>query len=278
MATIDEHSILEYEMDTKRHPMSEFDNVSKQALTFIEKHKPKLVVLADDNALKLLGPTLVDLKLPLVFLGINANPRHYIQLNKNVSGTLERPLLKRSILMLHDLFPGVKNIKVLMDTSPTSYAILETSFYNQFHQNIAGMNVDISLEETFTDWKLSTKALEENGYDALIVANYAALTDKHKQHVSLDEISEWTSQNSPVPMFSFWGYSIGKGKAIGGLIISGVQQGVEAAKIVNGYFVTGKLSSITTPERGSLMFSEHELLRWNIKLKSKRLSNSLIIE
>ena len=165
-----------------------------------------------------------------------------------------------------------------MDSNPTSYAILETSFDDKFHQNISGVKVDISLEKTFNDWKLNTSSLQDSGYDALIIANYAALTDGQQQNVSLDDVSEWTSKNSPVPMFAFWRYSIGKGKAIGGLIISGVQQGVEAAKIVNHYFVTGKLPSITTPVRGSLMFSEHELRRWNIKLKSKIISNSLLIE
>lgn len=278
MATIDDHSILEYEMDTKRQPTGSFEKIAQQALAFIDTEKPKLVVLADDNALKLLGPALVDQKLPLVFLGINANPRHYIKLNKNISGTLERPLLKRSILMLHDLFPKMKKLKVLMDSNPTSYAILETSFDDKFHQHISGVKVDISLEKTFNDWKLNTRSLEDSGYDALIIANYAALTDGQQQNVSLDDVSEWTSKNSPVPMFAFWGYSIGKGKAIGGLIISGVQQGVKAAKIVNQYFVTGKLPAITTPVRGSLMFSEHELRRWNIKLKSKIISNSLLIE
>lgn len=278
MDTIADHSILEYEMDTKRQPTIDFDKIAKQALAFIDMKKPKLVVLADDNALKLLGPTLVEQEVPLVFLGINANPRHYIRLNKNVSGTLERPLLKRSILMLHDLFPEMKKLKVLMDSNPTSYAILETSFDDKFHQKISGVEVEISLEKTFNDWKINTESLKDNHYDALIIANYAALTDDQKQNVSLDEVSEWTSKNTPVPLFAFWGYSIGKGKAIGGLIISGVQQGVDAAKKVNQYFMTGKLPAITTPVRGSLMFSEYELKRWDIEAKSKILNNSLILE
>lgn len=278
MDTIEAHSILEYEMDTKRQPSANFDKIAKQALAFIELEKPKLVVLADDNALKLLGPALIEQALPLVFLGINANPRHYIRLNKNVSGTLERPLLKRSILMLHELLPKMTNLKVLMDSNPTSYAILETSFDDKFHQTISGVKVDISLEKTFNDWKSSTRSLKDNHYDALIIANYAALTDDQKQNVSLDEVSEWTSKNTQVPLFAFWGYSIGKGKAIGGLIISGVQQGVEAAKKVNQYFLTGKLPAITTPVRGSLMFSEYELNRWNIEPKSTILSKSLMLE
>ncbi|QFU25311.1 hypothetical protein FM038_012205 [Shewanella eurypsychrophilus] len=264
-------------MDTKRQPIKKHVEIANEAWRVIEQESPKLILLADDNALRLLGPRIEQQQIPLVFLGINANPRHYIKLNKNISGTLERPLLKRSVMMLKSIMPGISRIKVLMDANPTSFAILETSFDDKFNQQIAATAVDTKLKRTFAEWKTSIKKSKQQGYDAIIVANYAALTDEQGNNVSLDEVSEWTSEHSPVPMFAFWGYSIGKGKAIGGLTISGTQQGIEAAKKVNHFFKTGKLPAISTPARGTFVFSEHELKRWAIELPKQIENKSTLL-
>ncbi len=266
LATIETHSISEYQMDTKRRPAGDFDQIANETWKFIADVNPKLLVVADDNALRLLGKRIQTDNTPLIFLGINANPRHYLKLGKNVSGALERPLLKRSVMMLNTILPEIKKIKVLMDSNPTSYAILETSFDDKFNQNISGTQVDIKLQKNYADWRSSVKQSESEEYDAIIVANYAALSNESGDNVSLNEVSEWTSANSPVPVFAFWAYSIGDGKAIGGLTISGTQQGIEAAKKANQFFVTGKLPSISTPARGTFLFSEHELNRWGIQL------------
>ncbi|WP_185965877.1 MULTISPECIES: ABC transporter substrate-binding protein [Shewanella] len=277
LSSVDLHSLREYEMDTKRQPIKKHVEIANEAWRVIEQESPKLILLADDNALRLLGPRIEQQQIPLVFLGINANPRHYIKLNKNISGTLERPLLKRSVMMLKSIMPGISRIKVLMDANPTSFAILETSFDDKFNQQIAATAVDTKLKRTFAEWKTSIKKSKQQGYDAIIVANYAALTDEQGNNVSLDEVSEWTSEHSPVPMFAFWGYSIGKGKAIGGLTISGTQQGIEAAKKVNHFFKTGKLPAISTPARGTFVFSEHELKRWAIELPKQIENKSTLL-
>jgi len=271
-------SIAEYEMDTKRKPSTEYEAIANQTWQFIQEHEPKIIVLADDNALKLLGPKVVEAKIPLVFLGINANPRHYIKLDKNVSGSLERPLLKRSVFMLRQLLPGINKVKVLMDRNPTSYAILETSFDDKFRQTIANINVEITLEESFTEWKSTVEKAKENRYDAIIIANYAALSNKFCENVSLNKVSEWTSDKSPVPVFAFWSYSIGKGRAIGGLTISGTEQGLAAAEKVNHFFEKGVLPSISTPKRGTLVFSKHELEHWNIVLPPALANKSTYVD
>ncbi|WP_076411522.1 ABC transporter substrate-binding protein [Shewanella sp. UCD-KL12] len=278
LATIKSNSIREYHMDTKRKKLEEFDKIADETWQLISEEQPKLLVIADDNALKLLGSKINHANIPVIFLGINANPRHYIKLNKKVSGALERPLLKRSVMMLKSILPDISKIKVLMDSNPTSYAILETSFDDKFNQNIAGTQIDIKLQKNFVDWKVSVTESKDQQYDAIIVANYAALSDKSGNNISLDEVSEWTSQNSTVPMFAFWSYSIGKGKAIGGLTISGTQQGIEAANKANQFFATGTLPSISTPSRGQFVFSEYELNRWDIKLPSNIDNKSILLD
>lgn len=58
--------------------------------------RPALVFLADDAALKYLGPQLDALSIPVVYLGINNNPRLYSKEGafRNITGVLERPLIK----------------------------------------------------------------------------------------------------------------------------------------------------------------------------------------
>lgn len=278
ISQVGEYEIVEYEMDTKRKNVDEFEEAAGRARAFIQLHQPKLVVLADDNALKLLGPNVVDNGIPLVFLGINANPRTYIKINRNVTGTIEKPLLKRSISLLRHIVPKLKKVLVLMDLNPTSSIIYERSFDDEARQFIAGIQVDISLETNFPHWKNKITHSKLEQYDAIIIANYASLTDEQGNSLLTTEIIEWTNLNTPVPLFAFWSYSIGKGKAIGGLNISGIEQGIEAAKKVNFFFENGKLPIITTPSQGSFIFSQYELTRWNIVLPPNILSNSEILE
>ncbi len=278
LGVVDEISIFEYEMNTKRRPASEFATIGDNAWEFIQQKQPDLVVLADDNALRLLGPRLIEKQLPSVFLGVNGNPRLYFSLAETMTGVLERPLMRRSVSMLREVVPNLKRVKVMMDNGVTSYAILETSFGNKMKQVISGIQVDTVLLATFELWKQNVALTQKEGYDAIIVANYAAMTNYQGKHVTLNEVSEWTGEHSPVPVFAFWAYSIGPGKAIGGLTISGLQQGIEAAKKVNTYFRTGKLPLISTPKRGTLVFSQQELGRWGLLLPKEISEKGIVLE
>lgn len=277
MDTIEQSDIIEHQMDTKRIASSDFNQAADKAIQQIQTSEPKLVVLADDNALKLVGPVVVQKQIPLVFLGINDNPRQYIALSKNVSGALERPLLKRSVSSLKTLQPTTKKILVMMDDNPTSYAILATSFDNKLKQTIAGIKVDTLLFSRFLDWQTAIEQSKANGYDAVIIANYAALKDTNDNNVSLDSVSQWTSEHTPIPLFAFWDYSIGHDKAIGGLTINGYQQGVVAAQHVNHFFNAGSLPSISTPNRGELVYSQQQLQKWHITLPSTLESRAKIV-
>lgn len=277
LSTIDDITLFEYEMDTKRKHQHDFLNIADNAWLFIQQHQPDLVVLADDNALKMLGPRLLNKNIPIVFLGINANPRNYLSLRANISGVLERPLMKRSVAMLKQIDPKYRRVKVLMSNSVSSRVILNTSFSNKNRQKIMGIDVTSSMLDTFQAWKKEVSISKKEGYQAIILATYGALKDNKQQHVPLNTVSEWTSKHSPIPVFAFWSFSVGKNKAIGGFLISGRQQGIEAAKKVNYFFKTGNMPHISTPTQGTLMFSQHELDRWKITLP-KQISDQALLQ
>ncbi|USD66655.1 hypothetical protein J4N39_06640 [Vibrio sp. SCSIO 43136] len=274
--SIDEVTIHDFQMDTKRKPASEFEAIADQAWKFIESKNADLVLLADDNALKFLGPRLVSKEIPFIFLGINANPRNYIPITSVSSGVLERPLLKRSVFMVNKVIPGVKRVLVLMDSAHTSNAIIETAFNNKMKQDVLGIYVETRKTEDFATWQREIVDSEANGFDAVIIANYAALSDVHGQNVSLDDVSEWTSKNTPLPLFAFWSYSVGENKAVGGLSISALEQGITAAEQANEFLRSGTMPPIITPKRGAFIFSRSELAKWGLELPEDILSKAVL--
>ncbi len=100
----DQYNIVNFYMDTKRVAKSEYANRAEAAWAKYKQVKPSLVILADDNALKLLGKRFESEPTLVVYLGINGSPRNYISLkSKNITGVIERPLLKRSLVTLSSI-------------------------------------------------------------------------------------------------------------------------------------------------------------------------------
>jgi len=147
------YNLVFFEMDTKRLPESEFENRAQMAWDEYKKIDPVLVILGDDNALKYLGPKFIKTDTPVVYLGINNNPRAYnIFGNNNVTGTLERPLLKRSILCINKIKKS-NNILLLFDASPTSQVLSSEIFYGKKSMEFGGVSSDIKLIKNFDEWK-----------------------------------------------------------------------------------------------------------------------------
>ena len=89
--------------------------------------------------------------------------------------------------------------------------------------------------------------------------------------MSEQTVLEWTSANSPVPVFCFWEFTVGKGMAIGGLVLDGHDQGMQAASLVNT-ILAGTLPRKISPRaalRGEYVFSKSELARWQLTVPDK---------
>lgn len=256
-------------MDTKRLPIKLHPVMADQAMQYYEETKPDLVVLTDDNALKMLGRRITTLGTPVVYLGINDNPRSYFGGAIRATGVLERPLLKRSIVFIKELLRGnLDKCLVLFDSGSTARAILNTVFKGEDSLDFAQMSVDLQLTTTFYQWKTHVLASKEDGYQAIILGLYQTIVDEEGHHVSDEEVARWTSQNSPVPVFAFWDFTVGKDMAIGGLVLAGEPQGREAAKLVNRILDGASPLAVqpVTAEHGRFVFSRSELKRWGLAL------------
>jgi hypothetical protein len=260
-----------FNMDIKRLPADKYSGQVSSALDVFYEIRPDLVVLTDDFALKSLGPIITREGTPVVYLGVNTNPRRYLEDMSLVTGVLERPLFKRSIVYLKDIFgESLQKCLVLFDDSVTSRAIKDYVFGGDYRLVFTQTVTDLKLNNHFEDWKRVVLNAKEYGYDIIMVGLYHTLVDGKGRHVDDAMVIQWLSCNSPVPVFGFWDFSIGKGKAVGGLVFAGNPQGEEAAKLVLRILNGERVQSVhpVTTESGEFLFSRFELARWGITLPS----------
>lgn len=257
-----------FHMDTKRLPQQQFQERAELAYEKYQELKPDVVVLTDDNAAQYLGRRITTSGTPVVYLGINGNPRNIFEVGDNATGVLERPLMKRSVLFMQDILPnGLDKCLILFDSGVTAQTVLDTIFRGRTSTRFGHINADIRLVQKYSEWKQLVLSAEKNGYDAIFLGLYQTITDG-EQHVPDEDIARWTSANSTVPVFCFWDFAVGKDKAIGGLVLAGEPQGQVAATFVRR-ILAGETAATLEPaiaEHGHFLFSYHELDRWNITL------------
>ncbi|OMH33284.1 ABC transporter substrate-binding protein [Motiliproteus sp. MSK22-1] len=265
-----QHLLDFFQMDTKRLPQSAFKKQSDAAWERYLETKPELVILGDDNALKLLGPRLAKTNTPVVYLGINRNPRDYLPTDShNFTGVLERPLFKRSIVTVSKILQlNSKKILVLFDSGTTSQSAVAETFKGQTQLSVLGVEAELSLVGDWNTWKNQIRGAADNGYGAIIVGLYHTIRDATGQHVAASEVMEWTQVNTNIPIFGFWDFAVGADKTAGGLVLSGEEQGRMAATI------TERILAGTPPRRiypkvakkGRYLFSRHQAELFDLKI------------
>jgi len=267
------------QMDTKRLPPEEHQSKADEAWAAYQRLNPSLVFLGDDAALKFLGPRFAETTTPVVYLGINANPRNYLPKGaKNITGVLERPLYVRSILELKQILP-LKKVLVLFDTDRTSEVILSEVFEGKSEFTTAQVRGDIRLVKGWGEWQ--QQVLNAKGqYDALLVGLYQTIVDSEGHHLPDSEVLAWTSANAPIPLFGFWDFSVGAEKTIGGLVLSGEEHGRLAAEMALAIFA-GKQPAHLPPETtrsGELLFSRKQLEKYQLTLPPEMAANAKFVE
>jgi len=264
----DNYALFYFQMDTKRLPLSQHQLQADKAWTEFQQLQPDLVILGDDNALKYLGERFSRTEIPVVFLGINNNPRYYkLHNSRNITGVLERPLIKRSISKL--AYGNAKKVLLLFDNSHTSQTIIKEKFSRNNRILISGVQVDIRLISSFQEWQEQVTNSLENRYQQLFIGLYHTLIDGNGNHVPAPEVLNWTVQNTPIAPFAFWDFSIGENKAIGGLVLFGFEQGKLAAQMAKQILETGgspQHLAKQTAEKGRYLFSKQQLKKFSIIL------------
>lgn len=268
-----ENEVTHFEMDTKRLPKNQHPKRADLAWQFIQQQQPELVILADDNAVNYLHRRLNASQIPVVYLGINMNPREY-HLNeyKNFTGVLERPLLRRSLLLLQRILPPTKHRKILVlfDQSDTSKLAAEYISKQQLSM-LSDVEVEILQLKQLDEWRKQVLQAKDNGFSAIVIALYHAVRDDQDQSVNAEDLLKWISTNTPVPNFGFWGFSIYNEGNVGGYVLDGYQHGKIAAKMALRILEGEKPEDIfpVTDDVGQFMFSRKGLKKWHLNLPTE---------
>ena len=262
-----EHHISHLYLDTKRQPHQDPERLVSQGMAAYQARKPALVVLGDDNAISALARPIAALGTPVVFLGMNENPRPKgLVGHPLITGVLERPLLKRNISEMSQLMGGISKALVLFDESEVSRTAVEDEFKARSELRVGQTRVSSRQFTDYRRWQEAVLTSQQNGYQALFLGLYHTLIDAQGQHVSEQQVLAWTSANSPVPLFCFWAFAVGRGAAIGGLVLDGHSQGERAAELANA-ILSGTAPGALSPRaasRGEYLFSKSELARWHL--------------
>jgi len=214
-------------LDTKRHTSVEWkQQITAEAKERIKEYDPALVMVFDDNACDLVAQHYVGETLPFVFCGVNADPAEYGFPAQNVTGVLERPDFVGSAELLQKLVPGVKEVALLTDDSPSAHGFIE---------GFADMALPVEISEihttnSFEDWQAKVGQLQSE-VDAIGLFTYHTIRKQgEEQSMSPDELLQWTLENSVLPEFCPLDFAV-EGGALCGVALSAYEQGNIAAEI-----------------------------------------------
>lgn len=249
-------------MDTKRQTDEPWKaRAGKLAAQKVEQWAPDVVITADDNAQQYFGRQLVDGKLPLVFCGVNAEPSQYGYPATNVTGVIERPFFKETLVFLQQIRP-IHKVAVLSCEDNTSRGAI-----NFIKEQIVDCEVETRLVNDFDEWKL---AIEDcNGrFDALGIYMYHTVKEKGNP-VSLDPkvVIQWTVEHTRIPTMGYFDFAVEDGLLLG-VVESGEEQGERAAqyavKILGG--MPPHSLPVCKANRGTRMFNVETGARLGITL------------
>ena len=268
-------------LDTKRLAKTQHAEQAQKTLRQLEESRPDLIILCDDNAARYLGPQLKNRPTPVVYVGLNRNPRDYgLFPADNMTGVLERPLIKRSLHSMCRLVnPDDTKVLILFDTDSTSDAVLHEGFGGETHLQLGKVQVEIRQFEQVTEWQNALLTARSAGFDTVYIGLYHTLRTQSGKHVPDEEVIAWANAHAPVPIFAFWDFAVGKGKTLGGHVLSGRDQGLVGGEIASEILAGTPPTAIAprSAKDGSYQFSMYELNRFGITLPQKIREQSVLL-
>ena len=228
----DEYKVVTHYLDTNRVSGEQFQARADKAWDFHRKIRPDLVMLGDDNALKLLGPKLAAARVPVVFYGINGNPREYLsgRLPSNFTGLLERRLVMRAIRAIQSVLPEMSKVMVVLDGSHTADIMVDFVFQHRNRVLLEDVQVGYANHDDWTEWR-KTILNEDGEHDMLLLSNYFTMRGPDGGNISPEAALEWAVAHSPVPVFALQDSSVHSGGTVGAYVVEGKRHGIKAGLI-----------------------------------------------
>ncbi len=215
-------------MDTKRRTGAAYLQRLRHA--YESKYggvKLDVILSCDDSALAflLVYRDVLFPGVPIVFCGVNDLRDSMLAGHSGITGVVEAPDIRGTLDLALRLHPQARQVAVIGDQTPTGLANLRRleRVLPRYKGKVAFKHLtNLSAAEL-------RQALQELPADS-IVLYLTFSTDREGAALTLDESMALVSENCRVPLYGCWELLVGRG-AIGGSVISGVDQGRAAAEM-----------------------------------------------
>lgn len=207
-----------FRMDTKRNG----DEKSKKqagldAKAAIEKTKPDVVIVSDDNAVQyLLQPYFRDASTPFVFCGLNWDASPYGLPYKNATGMIEVALTTQLVDKLGEYAKGKRVGFLTVDTE--TERLEQRAYREKLKMKFASER----FVKTLADWKAAFAEMQSQ-VDVLLLGNFAGINDWNEA-----DAKAFAEANTKIPSGAMYDFMMPY--ATLGLIKIADEQGIHAGK------------------------------------------------
>jgi len=216
-------------MNTKNDPAGGIEKAKEAYRKYLE-FQPDGVIAADDDAQSLfVVPYLKDkVKTPVIFCGVNAEPKKYGYPASNVTGILERAHFRESIAFLQQLVPMAKSIGFMVTDNQTGLGYVE-----QIHQESSSYPIhDFSIGQVKTlDDALKTVDEMKKRHDALFLIALEGLTGESGQPLAERESFRAISRAFGKPVIGINRFNV-RYSMLCAVAKTGQEQGATAARML----------------------------------------------
>lgn len=262
-------------LDSKRTTEKAVKVKTSQLLQRIKDAAPDVIFLADDNAVIHLAEKLLAQSFNVVILGVNENPRKYInnQIFPSLYGVLERPLYLRAIFELESFYPHATEVTILMDNTVTSNIIKKQVFADEIILR-GRITINYKQVETFQELNAFINKINNQPEHQLFVTTLFNLTDqKSAKKKPYSSILNWLNMHYRKPIFSFWKTKVKDHLILAAYGPSEEEQGRAAASMGNDILLGKKFRyRFVTPQNGLFYISQKQLDKFDLKIPNIYLS------
>jgi len=208
--------IKDFKLDFKKHIFylnskgkvaDIIDQESIPVLETIKEINPSIVFLADDSALKCLGPGLVKEGIKVIALGINGNPRAYFSREDfhNVYGVLERPLFLRGVIEINSFVGYKENAIILFDDSESAKIVIQNIFKDRPSISFSNTNIKYAIVKSLTDIEKVLESIDKNNTHLFLGPVHSIqISEQRTELLSFHEVLHWLTDHYKASYYSFW--------------------------------------------------------------------------
>jgi ABC-type uncharacterized transport system substrate-binding protein len=203
---------------------------AQEAYALYQEFQPDGVIVSDDYAQELfVVPYLKDkVKTPVMFCGVNEDAEKYGYPASNISGVLERYLIKESVALAKQLIPSITTFGFIMKKSSTSEAILKQiqRESDMYMAKFIGFKEPASLKEAV----IMTEELGKS-CDVIFVSSLAGIPDEKVNPITEKEAFSTVFKKFGKPVLGVHVHHVRFG-ALCGVSQIGAEQGEKSSEML----------------------------------------------